>query len=121
MLYRSAGEVMWDLAHVEAPGREGKEARARFEREMDRAAQHMGVDAANTVAVAGGLGALAIRPIVGPVIDPTPAGRPFLNLLGVQPMDSPFGFSRPRISDPNGDQAPGRAGRGHCQRGQGKV
>jgi hypothetical protein len=120
MLYRSAGEVMWDLAHVEAPGREGKEARARFEREMDRAAQHMGVDPANTVAVAGGLGALAIRPIVGPVIDPTPKGRPFLNLLGVQPMDSPFGFSRPRLSDPNGDQAPDVQGAGTANVGREK-
>jgi hypothetical protein len=120
MLYRSAGEVMWDLAHLEAPGREGKEARARFDREMDRAAQHMGVDAANTVAVAGGLGALAIRPIVGPVIDPVPSGRPFLNLLGVQPMDSPFGFSRPRLSDPNGDQAPDVQGTGTANVGKEK-
>jgi hypothetical protein len=120
MLYRSAGEVMWDATHLDAPGREGKEARARFERELDRAAQHMGVDAANTVAVAGGLGALAIRPIVGPVIDPTPSGRPFLNLLGVQPMDSPFGFSRPRISDPNIDQTPDVQGAGTANVGKEK-
>jgi HK97 family phage major capsid protein len=119
--YRSAGAALWDMLHLDAGGSEGKEARQRFDREMNRAAQHMGVDAANTVPVAGGLGALVVRPVVGPVIDPTPAGRPFLNLLGVQPMDSPMGFSRPRISDPNIDQAPDVQGAGTANVGKEKA
>jgi hypothetical protein len=121
MIYRSAGEALWDGLHADSPGRDGKEARARWEAELNRAAQHMGVDAANTVAVAGGLGTLMIRPIVGPVIDPTPSGRPFLTLLGVQPLDSPFGFQRPRISDPNGDQAPDVQGAGTGNVGKEKA
>jgi len=119
--YRSAGAALWDMLHLDARGSEGKEARQRYERELNRAAQHMGVDAANTVPVAGGLGALVVRPVVGPVIDPTPTGRPFLNLLGVQPMDSPMGFSRPRISDPNGDQAPDVQGAGTANAGKEKA
>jgi HK97 family phage major capsid protein len=119
--YRSAGAALWDMLHLDAGGSEGKEARQRFDREMNRAAQHMGVDAANTVPVAGGLGALVVRPVVGPVIDPTPAGRPFLNLLGVQPLDSPMGFSRPRISDPNIDQAPDVQGVGTANVGKEKA
>ena len=118
--YRSAGAALWDMLHLDSGGSEGKEARQRFDREMNRAAQHMGVDAANTVPVAGGLGALVVRPVVGPVIDPTPAGRPFLNLLGVQPLDSPMGFSRPRISDPNIDQAPDVQGAGTANVGKEK-
>lgn len=119
--YRSAGAALWDMLHLDASGSEGKEARQRFDREMNRAAQHMGADAANTVPVAGGLGALVVRPVVGPVIDPTPAGRPFLNLLGVQPLDSPMGFSRPRISDPNIDQAPDVQGAGTANVGKEKA
>jgi len=118
--YRSAGAALWDMLHLDANGSEGKEARQRYEREMNRAAQHMGVDAANTVPVAGGLGALVVRPVVGPVIDPTPSGRPFLSLLGVQPMESPMGFSRPRISDPNIDQAPDVQGAGTANVGREK-
>lgn len=119
--YRSAGAALWDMLHLDAKGSEGKEARQRYERELNRAAQHMGADAATTVSVAGGLGALVVRPVVGPVIDPTPAGRPFLSLLGVQPMDSPMGFSRPRISDPNIDQAPDVQGAGTANVGKEKA
>jgi hypothetical protein len=119
--YRSAGAALWDMLHLDAGGQEGREARQRYDREMNRAAQHMGVDSANTVPVAGGLGALVVRPVVGPVIDPTPAGRPFLNLLGVQPLDSPMGFSRPRISDPNMDQAPDVQGAGTANVGREKA
>lgn len=93
--YRSAGEALFDLLHL------GETAsRQRLETEMHRAAQHMGADAANTVAVAGGLGALVVKPIIGPLIDPTPVGRPFLTALGVMPLDTPLGFQRPRIVDP---------------------
>jgi hypothetical protein len=118
--YRSAGAALWDMLHLDSNGSEGRDARTRYEAEMNRAAQHMGADAANTVAVAGGLGALVIRPVVGPVIDPTPSGRPFLTLLGVEPLDTPMGFSRPRISDPNIDQAPDVQGVGTANVGKEK-
>jgi len=93
--YRSAGEALFDLLHLS-----NRESRVRLEAEMTRAAQHMGTSAANTVPVAGGLGALVVRPVVGPVIDTTPGGRPFLTALGVIGLDTPLGFSRPRIEDP---------------------
>jgi HK97 family phage major capsid protein len=93
--YRSAGEALFDLLHMDR-----KESRQRLEQEMHRAAQHMGTSAASTVPVAGGLGALVVRPVVGPVIDSTPGGRPFLTALGVIPLDTPLGFSRPRVVDP---------------------
>jgi hypothetical protein len=92
--YRSAGEAFHDLLHYS-----DKDARARLDTEMHRAAQHMGTNAAATVPVAGGLGALVVKPVVGPIIDTTPQGRPFLTALGTIPLDSPLGFSRPRIVD----------------------
>jgi hypothetical protein len=94
MSYRSAGEALHDLLHLDH-----KDSRARLEQEMHRAAQHMGANAAATVPVAGGLGALVVKPVVGPIIDTTPVGRPFLTALGTIPLDSPLGFSRPRIVD----------------------
>lgn len=115
--YRSAGAALHDLLHRG----ENREARDRMDREMHRAAQHMGTSAAATVPVAGGLGALVVRPVVGPVIDPTPSGRPFLTLLGVQQLDSPMGFSRPRVSDPNGDEAPDVQGVGTANVGKEKA
>jgi hypothetical protein len=114
--YRSAGAALYDMLH-----RDQSECRDRLDREMHRAAQHMGTAASSTVAVAGGLGALVVRPVVGPVIDPTPSGRPFLTLLGVQQLDSPMGFSRPRISDPNGDAAPDVQGVGTANVGKEKA
>lgn len=112
LAYRSAGEALYDLMHLS-----NTESRTRLETEMSRAAQHMGADAANTVAVAGGLGALVVKPIVGPIIDPTPSGRPFLTALGVQPLESPLGFSRPRIVD--GVVTPGHANYGDAPDVQG--
>lgn len=94
LVYRSAGEALYDLLHLDQ-----RESRTRLEAEMNRAAQHIGTTAAGTTPVAGGLGALVVRPVIGPVIDPTPQGRPFLTALGIMPMDSPLGFSRPRIVD----------------------
>jgi hypothetical protein len=120
-LFRSAGHALHTALHMHDTGRDAKDLRALWETELERAAQHMGVDPANTVAVAGGLGALMVRPIVGPVIDPTPSGRPFLTLLGVQTLDTPFGFQRPRISDPNGDQAPDVQGAGTANVGKEKA
>jgi len=119
-LFRSAGHALHTALHMNDVGRDGKDARTLWELELDRAAQHMGVDPAQTVAVAGGLGSLMVRPIVGPVIDPTPSGRPFLTLLGVETLDTPFGFQRPRISDPNGDQAPDVQGAGTANVGKEK-
>jgi hypothetical protein len=115
--YRSAGHALWDLLHQERD----RDARERVQREMHRAAQHMGTSAAQTVATAGGLGALVVRPVVGPVIDPVPGGRPFLTLLGVQQLDDPMGFSRPRIVDPNGDEAPDVQGVGTANVGKQKA
>ena len=113
LAYRSAGEAVHDLLHMSTT-----EARTRLETEMNRAAQHMGADAANTVAVAGGLGALVVKPVVGPIIDPTPGGRPFLTALGVQALDTPLGFSRPRIVD--GVLTPGHDNYGDAPAPQGK-
>ena len=112
LAYRSAGEALFDLMHMS-----NADSRTRLETEMHRAAQHMGADAANTVTVAGGLGALVVKPIVGPIIDPTPSGRPFLTALGVQPLESPLGFARPRIVD--GVVTPGHAKYGQAPDGQG--
>ena len=92
--YRSAGEAFYDLLHMDQ-----KDSRQRLETEMHRAAQHMGTSAAATVPVAGGLGALVVKPVVGPIIDTTPQGRPLLTALGTIPLDSPLGFARPRIVD----------------------
>lgn len=123
LAYRSAGEALHDLLHLS-----NADARTRLETEMNRAAQHMGADAANTVAVAGGLGALVVKPIVGPIIDPTPGGRPFLTALGVQALDTPLGFSRPRIVDgvttpghDNYGDAPDRQGAGTADVGKEKA
>ena len=113
LAYRSAGEAVHDLLHMS-----NADARTRLETEMHRAAQHMGADAANTVPVAGGLGALVVKPVVGPIIDPTPGGRPFLTALGVQTLDTPLGFSRPRIVD--GVLTPGHDNYGDAPAPQGK-
>jgi len=113
LAYRSAGEAVHDLLH-----QSNADARTRLETEMQRAAQHMGADAANTVAVAGGLGALVVKPVVGPIIDPTPGGRPFLTALGVQALDTPLGFSRPRIVD--GVVTPGHDNYGDAPAPQGQ-
>jgi HK97 family phage major capsid protein len=106
--FRSAGDALHTML---AAGRGEPDARQRYDVEMNRAAQHMGADAANTVAVAGGLGALVVKPVVGPVIDLTPRGRPFLTALGVRQLESPLGFSRPRIVDKNGAEAPAPQGK----------
>jgi HK97 family phage major capsid protein len=94
--YRSAGQLLWDCLHQADP-----EARARYHRTMRRAAEHMGTDAANTTPVAGDLGGLVVRPVVGPVSDPNPRGMPFANAIGMRdiPASDGFGFSRPYIVD----------------------
>jgi hypothetical protein len=100
--YRSAGELLWDVLHYGE-----NESRRRYEKFTSRAAQHMGTSAASTVPVAGGLGALVVSQVYGPVIDVVPTGRPFLTLLGVTPAPSSLAFMRPRIVDPDIDTGVG--------------
>lgn len=104
--FRSAGDALHTMLHA----RSKPDLHQRYDVEMNRAAQHMGADAGNTVAVAGGLGALVVKPVVGPVIDLTPRGRPFLQALGVRQLETPLGFSRPRIVDEKGNEAPAPQG-----------
>lgn len=95
--YRSAGELLWDCLH-----QTDLDARNRYARALKRAAEHMGTDAAVTTPVAGDLGGLVVRPVIGPVSDPYPKGMPFANAIGMRdiPASDGFGFSRPHIVDP---------------------
>jgi hypothetical protein len=104
--YRTAGEVLWDCLHQGAD----RAARERFQSVMQaqtRAAEHMGTDAGVTVAVAGGMPGLVIRPIQGPVIDLAWRGMPLFQALNPVPATNPLGWSRPRIIDPYLDTAAG--------------
>jgi hypothetical protein len=106
--YRSAGEYMWDYIHKG----DNSDAGARWQKYHRRAAEHMGLDKANTVPVAGGFNGLVVSPVVGAVLDPAPSGRPLFTALGVRQIDSAT-FMRPRIVDPNfatgvGPQAGGK-------------
>jgi HK97 family phage major capsid protein len=94
--YRSAGQLLWDVLHQSDP-----EAKGRYNRVMRRAAEHMGTVAANTTPVAGDLGGLVVRPVVGPVSDPHPSGMPFTAAVGAREVTGSdgFGFSRPYIVD----------------------
>ncbi len=95
--YRTAGDLMWDVLHRGID----QEATRRLDGVMKRAAQHMGTTAAGTTPTAGGMSGLVVQPVVGPVIDINPAGRPFLTALGVQQSPTPLTFTRPRIVDPD--------------------
>jgi HK97 family phage major capsid protein len=102
--YRSGGEMVWDCLHASygsAHDHEDQEAKRRWETVMKRAAQHMGTAAADTTPVAGGFGELFVAPIVGPVINLTPTGQPFLSAMGKRPAPNSMTFSRPRVVDPN--------------------
>lgn len=94
--YRSAGDLVWDMIHRDRD----PDAGMRFNKYMKRAAEHMGFDKANTVPVAGGFNGLVTVPNVGPVLDPSPQGRPLFNALGVRPAPA-LTFTRPRLVDPN--------------------
>lgn len=101
--YRSAGELMRDcvLANYAPEKFDGAaEARERYGRYM-RAAEHMGTLAEATTPTAGGLGGLYVAPVVGPVIDVSPKGQPFLNRIGKKPAPNSIDFFRPRIVDPD--------------------
>lgn len=94
--YRSAGDLVWDLIHRN----ENPDASLRFGKFNKRAAEHMGLDKANTVPVAGGFNGLVIVPSLGPVLNPSPQGRPLFTALGARPAPG-LTFTRPRIYDPN--------------------
>lgn len=108
--YRSAGELLWDLLHA----RDDVDARdrvVRLQRAVDqsrqpvrlyRAAEHLGLDKANTVPTAGGFNGLVVAPNVGAVLDPSPVGAPLFGTLGPVPAAGAT-FQRPRIVDPNFD------------------
>ena len=107
--WRSAGEVLWDYIHQH----DDREARERVRRFQGRAAEHMGTKAEVTVATAGGFSGITVNPVVGPVIDTSWGGTPFLDLIGPLPSPGPLNFMRPRIVDPNlndgaGPQAGGK-------------
>lgn len=95
VVYRSAGEFMWDVLH-----RSSREVDMRFQRFMRRAAQHMGTSAAATTPTAGGMPGLLIDPVVGPIIDPEPSGRPFITAIGARTAPDAVSFRRPHIADP---------------------
>ena len=94
--YRSAGEYMWDLLHRAEDG----DANARFTKFHKRAAEHLGLDKANTVPVAGGFNGLIVANPTGAILDPSPSGSPLFSALGAIPAPSSQ-FTRPRIVDPN--------------------
>ena len=94
--YRSAGEYFWDILHRN----DDPDANLRLNKFHARAAEHMGYDKSNTVAVAGGFNGLTNIPVLGPVLDPFPANRPFFTALGARTITS-LEFRRPRIVDPN--------------------
>lgn len=94
--YRSAGDYMWDLLHRH----ENADADARFTKFHRRAAQHLGLDKANTVPTAGGFNGLVVAGTSGAILDPSPSGSPLFSALGVNPVTTST-FMRPRIVDPN--------------------
>lgn len=94
--YRTAGDYMFDALHKH----ENPDSAARWMKFHKRAAEHMGLDKANTIPTAGGFNGLVVASPSGAVLDPTPSGRPLLAALGVTPVTSST-FTRPRIVDPN--------------------
>ena len=94
--YSRAGDVLYDLLHLGEP-----DSATRMRQAMNRAAEHMGTDKTKTVPVAGDLGGLVVRPVVGPIIDPYPSGMPFATALGLVESPSAMHFMRPRIVDPD--------------------
>jgi hypothetical protein len=101
--YRDAGVLLWDMLHANSDG----DAADRYRRGivqpvLSRAAEHLGLDKANTVATAGGFNGLVVAPNVGPVLDPYPGDMPLFTALGATTITSAT-FQRPRIVDPNFD------------------
>jgi len=94
--YRSAGDFLYDLIHKQ----DDSDCNMRMGKFLKRAAEHMGFDKANTVPVAGGFNGLVVNPVIGPVLDPSPTGRPLFSLLGARQLTA-LTFNRPRLIDPN--------------------
>lgn len=94
--YRSAGEFVYDLIHRG----EDQDCQLRMNKFMTRAAEHMGFDKANTAPVAGGFNGLVVAPVLGPILDPSPAGRPLFTAIGARRLET-LTFVRPRVVDPN--------------------
>ena len=94
--YRSAGDFLYDMIHRS----DNPDCDMRMGRFMKRAAEHMGLDKANTVATAGGFNGLVVAPVIGPVLDPSPTGRPLFSAIGARQLTT-LTFNRPRIVDPN--------------------
>jgi hypothetical protein len=88
------GQVLWDFLHRGSD----RDAAARVDAALTRAAQHMGTVIADTTATAGDLVGLVVDPIVGPVVNFYDASRPFLNAIGVQTV-SAYDFRRPYLTD----------------------
>jgi hypothetical protein len=103
--YRSGGEMLWDCLHANYGSMHDAndgEAKRRWDGVMRRAAQHMGTgDGTLTTPVAGGIGALYVVPVVGPVISLYPKGQPWLTAIGKRPAPDAMSFNRPRIVDPD--------------------
>ena len=100
--YRSAGDFLWDMIHQH----DDRDAPLRLQKFNKRAAEHMGYDKTNTVPVAGGFNGLVVVPSVGPVLDPSPVGRPLFTAMGAMPAPA-LNFNRPRLVDPNVDTGVG--------------
>jgi hypothetical protein len=94
--YRSAGDFLYDMLHKG----DNPDCGLRINRFMKRAAEHMGFDKANTVPVAGGFNGLVVNPVIGPVLDPSPTGRPLFTVIGARQLTA-LTFNRPRLVDPN--------------------
>jgi HK97 family phage major capsid protein len=105
--YRSAGELLYDVLH-----QSDDDARARYQRVLRRAAEHMGTDAANTMATAGDLGGLVVKPVVGPIIYPSPLGSPLATAVGLIEAPNGLHFMRPRVVDPDAATGVGPQGSG---------
>lgn len=104
VMYRSAGEMLWDCLHANygtSHDHDDQDATRRWGHVMKRAAEHMGTAVAKTTATAGDLGGLYVAPVVGPVIDLSPKAQPFLSAIGRRPAPNAMIFQRPRIVDPN--------------------
>src|SRR4029077_17982737 len=95
------GQVLWDYLHRSTDPDAGSRI-ASFQR-YTRAAQHIGTDAANTVAVAGDFGGILVSQVQGPIIDLNWQGMPFVTALGFTDLPTANTFMRPRLIDPDFD------------------
>ena len=101
------GQVLWDYLHRSTDEAAGSRI-ASFQRFSNaRAAQHIGTDAANTVAIAGDFGGVLVSQIQGPIIDLNWQGMPFVTALGFTDLPTANTFMRPRLIDPDFDTAAG--------------